>query len=72
MIKNIDQILQRGETIQELVDRTEDLESSSKVFFQNADKVSDWGCCRVWLSPYSRSKFFPVEQLLGTMHDFVK
>ncbi len=44
MIQNIEQILQRGETIQELVDRTEDLETSSKVFFQNADKLNScWG-----------------------------
>jgi hypothetical protein len=44
MIQNIEQILQRGETIQELVDRTDDLEASSKVFFQNADKLNScWG-----------------------------
>lgn len=40
MIKNIDQILLRGETIQELVDRTDDLEMSSKVFFQVITAVS--------------------------------
>lgn len=34
MMKNIDQILHRGETIEELVQRTDDLEMSSKVFFQ--------------------------------------
>jgi len=48
MIQNIDQILKRGETIQELVDRTEDLEMSSKVFFQNADKLNScWGRCTI-------------------------
>jgi len=48
MIQNIESILARGETIQELVDKTDDLEMSSKVFFQNADKLNScWGRCTI-------------------------
>jgi synaptobrevin family protein YKT6 len=48
MIQNIESILARGETIQELVDKTDDLEMSSKVFFQNADKLNScWGRCAI-------------------------
>lgn len=48
MIQNIESILARGESIQDLVDKTEDLESSSKVFFNNADKLNScWGRCEI-------------------------
>jgi synaptobrevin family protein YKT6 len=48
MVQNIESILARGETIQELVDKTDDLEMSSKVFFQNADKLNScWGRCTI-------------------------
>lgn len=46
MVQNIENILARGETIDELVQRTDDLEMSSKMFFQNADKLNScWGRC---------------------------
>ena len=65
MVQNIESILERGETIQELVDKTDDLEMSSKVFFQ----VRPLAVAEVLLS------FLPsllerrqVEFVLGTLH----
>ena len=48
MVQNIENILARGETIEQLVEKTDDLEMSSKVFFQNADKLNScWGRCSI-------------------------
>lgn len=40
MTQSIDQIICRGESIESLLDRTEDLEMSSKVFYKNSDKLN--------------------------------
>lgn len=41
MMKNIDQLLARGEQLQSLMDRSEDLSFQSKVFLRETDQ----GCC---------------------------
>lgn len=48
MQKNISALLERGEKIQSLIDKTEDLESQSKVFLKSADKVNScWQRCNI-------------------------
>ena len=48
MLQNIESILARGESINELVEKTDDLEASSKIFFNNADKLNScWGRCSI-------------------------
>jgi len=45
MVQNIDKLLQRGEKIDDLLSKTEDLSASSKVFMKKSQSLNS--CCNV-------------------------
>lgn len=64
--QNIESILARGESIQDLVDKTDDLESSSKVFFNNADKLNScWGRCNILWRQKEKERELKVKKRIG-------
>ena len=47
MYKNIEAVLARGETLESLIERSRDLQESSKIFAKNARKLRiKYSCCR--------------------------
>ena len=44
MSKNIDEVLKRGETLDSLMDKSEDLSASSKIFYKKAKDTN--ACCK--------------------------
>lgn len=46
MHQNIDQILKNGETLDSLMDKSQDLSATSKQFYTQAKKANS--CCRSW------------------------
>jgi len=46
MHKNIEEVLKRGETIDGLVAKSQDLSESSKIFYKQAKKQNQ--CCKAW------------------------
>ena len=53
LTRTVSKVLERGEKIEELVEKTEHLSEASKMFFQNSRKMNScWGC-------FSRPSWWP-------------
>jgi len=46
MVKSIEDLLQNGEKIEELVQKSDDLATTSKLFFKKSKKLNRW-CCQI-------------------------